>query len=42
MMEKFKTFYYFSHDKINITSIWVWFSNKDLNIQKMKKLTLLK
>jgi len=32
MMEKFKTFYQFSHDRINITLIWVWFSNKDLNI----------
>jgi hypothetical protein len=38
-MEKFGTFYSFSNDRINITLIWVWFSNKVLNIEKMKKLT---
>ena len=36
MMEKFGTFYQFSNDRINITLIWVWFSNKDLNIKNEK------
>jgi len=26
MIEKFKTFYNISHDRINFTLIWVWFS----------------
>jgi hypothetical protein len=39
MMKKFATFYQFSNDRINITLIWVWFSNKVLTIKKMKKLT---
>jgi hypothetical protein len=38
-MEKFGTFYQFSNDRINITLIWVWFSNKVLTIKQMKKLT---
>jgi len=42
MMEKFGTFYQFSNDIINITLIWVWFSNKVLTIIKMKKLTEVK
>ncbi len=37
MMEKFKTFYQFSHDRINITSIWVWFSNKIFKYLKNEK-----
>ena len=41
MMEKFKTFYKFSHDIINNTLIWVRFSNKDLNIKKMKKISFI-
>jgi len=32
MMEKFATFYQFSHDRINITLIGLWFSSKVLNI----------
>ena len=32
MMEKLKTFHKFLHDRINITLIWEWFPNKDLNI----------
>ena len=35
----FGTFCQFSNDRINITLIWVWFSNKVLNIKKMKKFT---
>jgi hypothetical protein len=34
MMEKFGTFYQLSNDRINITLIWVWFSNKVLTIKK--------
>jgi len=37
MMRKFKTFNKCFHGRINITSIWTWFSNKDLNILKLKK-----
>ncbi len=36
MMEKFGIVYQFSNDIINITLIWVWFSNKVLTIKKMK------
>jgi len=32
MMDKFKTFNKFIHDRTNITLIWVWFSKKVLNI----------
>jgi len=42
MMEKFKTFYQFSHDRINITSIWVWFSNKVFNYFKNEKINFSK
>jgi hypothetical protein len=41
-MEKLGTFYQFSNDRINITLIWVWFSNKVLTIKKMKKINLSK
>ena len=39
MMRKFKTFNKCFHGRINITSIWTWFSIKDLNILKLKKKT---
>ena len=42
MMEKFGTFYQFSNDRINITLIWVWFSNKVLTIKKNEKINLSK
>jgi len=42
MMEKFKTFHKFLNNRINITLIRAWLSNKDLNISKIKKIDLIK